>query len=243
MKPIARMLVLVAALTSAAIPQASDDVHIERHGNSAVLSVHTFRPLDALAMKLGSEFGIVVSAEDPMFQFPGDMMDVSPEVPRLRSGTLVPVRWGFDVTFPINPDGSPSNVRELLGSIVAEANRHSAFGWRLEETQGVVFFVPTRTHDADGHSIAATPLLDRLVTIPPGTRRINESAVLLAADLSRQTGLQVSCCEGAVAGIPWGMEQITFSADHEPARSLLLRLGLRHWQVRCDLDFCGIYKW
>jgi hypothetical protein len=39
------------------------------------------------------------------------------------------------------------------------------------------------------------------------------------------------------------MEQINFSADREPARSVLLRLGLRHWHVRCDMDSCGIFKW
>lgn len=88
------MLVLFATLASMAAPQPSDDARVERQGNSAVLSVHTFRPLDAIAMKLGSELGVAVSAE-----------------------------------------------------------------------------------------------------------------------------------------------------DHEPARSVLLRLGLRHWHVRCDLDFCGIYKW
>jgi len=106
----------------------------------------------------------------------------------------------------------------------------------------VYFFVPTRTHDAHGQSIAATPLLDRPVTIPPGVRRINESAELMANDLSRQTGLRVSCCQGAIGGYPWGMEQMPFSADHEPARSVLLRLGLRRWHVGCDFQFCFINR-
>jgi hypothetical protein len=244
MKRVVPIFTLFAALASTATSQPPDDAaHIERRGDSAVLSVHTFRPLDAIAMKLGSEFGIAVSAEDPMFQFRGDMMDISSEDPHLRPGTLVPARWGFEVTFPINPDGSPRDARQLLTSIVAEANRNSAFGWRLDETKGVFFFIPTRIHDAEGHSIPATPLLDRRVTIPPGFRQITESAELMVADLSRQTGLNISCCQGPIAGIPWGMEQIMFSADHEPARSVLLRLGLRHWHVRCDLDFCAIYKW
>jgi hypothetical protein len=152
----------------------------------------------------------------------------------------VPARWRLEVTFPLNPDGSPQNVRGLLGSIVTEANRQSAFAYRLDETEGAFFFVPTRTHDAQGRSVAITPLLDRPVTIPAGFRRINESAELMAADLSRQTGLNVSCCQGLIAGYPWGMEQIPFGAEHEPARSVLLRLGLRRWHVRCDQEFCMI---
>jgi hypothetical protein len=83
-------------------------------------------------------------------------------------------------------------------------------------------------------------LLDRLVTIPPGVRRINESASLMAADLSRQTGLRVSCCQSAIAGYPWGMEEVMFAANNEPARSVLRRLGLNHWHVRCDEKFCFI---
>jgi hypothetical protein len=242
MKRAAPILILRAAIVPAAAPRNAEDAKIERHGDTAVISVHTFRPLDAIAEELESEFGIAVSAEDPVFQFRGDMMDISPEDPRLRAGTLVPARWGFEVTFSINPDGSPKSAQDILASIVAEANRHSDFGWRLDKMDGVYFFVPTRTHDAQGRVVAATALLDRPVTIPPGLRRINESAELLAADLSRQTGLNVSCCEGPIGGIPWGMDQMTFSADHEPARSVLLRLGLRHWHARCDMDFCGVFK-
>lgn len=243
MKRAAGILILLAAIIPAAAPRNAEEAKIERHGDSAVLSVHTFRTLDAIAEELESEFGIAVSAEDPVFQFRGDMMDISSEDPRLRPGTLVPARWGFEVTFPINPDGSPKGAQDILTRIVAEANRHSVFGWRLDKTDGVYFFVPTRTHDAQGRVVAATALLDRPVTIPPGLRRINESAGLLTADLSRQTGLNVSCCAGPIAGIPWGMEQMNFSADHEPARSVLLRLGLRHWHARCDLDSCGVFQW
>jgi hypothetical protein len=85
-----------------------------------------------------------------------------------------------------------------------------------------------------------TPLLDRPVTIPAGFRRINESAALMAADLSRQTGLRVSCCQSVIAGYPWGMKEAMFGASEEPARSVLRQLGLSRWHVRCDEDFCFI---
>ena len=182
----------------------------------------------------------MVSAEDPVFQFRGDLMDISLEDPSVHPGVLVPARWGFEVRFPVKSDGSPQNVRALLESIVAEANRRSAFAYRLDEAAGGFFFVATRTHDAQGLSIAMTPLLDRTVTIPAGIRRIHESASLMAADLSRQTGLRVSCCQSAIAGYPWGMEQVMFAANNEQARSVLRRLGLTHWHMRCDDKFCFI---
>lgn len=235
-----KCLIIFLAISQVAVAQTSDVAQIERRGDSAVLSVHTFRPLDAIATKLESQFGIAVSAEDPVFQFRGDMMDISLEVSRIRPGALVPARWKVEVQFPLNPDGSPQNVRELLSSIVAEANVRSPFAYRLDEAGGAFFFVPTRTRDAQGQPIAMTPLLDRLVTIPPGVRRINESAALMAADLSRQTGLQVSCCQSWIAGYPWGMERVMFASNNEPARSVLRRMGLNHWHVRCDEKFCFI---
>ena len=240
MSHLIRIAAAFVAIVPLAAPQAPDLAPIKRLGDSAVLSVYTFRPLDAIATKLESEFGLVVSAEDPFFQYRGDMMDISVEVPKVRPGTLVPARWGFEVPFPENPDGSPQNVHDLLESIVAEANLHSHFAYRLDETGGAFFFVPTQTRDPQGRSIEITPLLDRLVTIPPGVRPIYESASMMAKDLSRQTGLRVSCCQSFVAGYPWGMEKVMFDANNEPARSVLRRLGLTHWHVRCDEYSCVI---
>ncbi len=236
----ARLIAVLITIVPAALPQTSDVARIEVQGDSATLSVNTFRPLDAIATKLEQQFAIAVSAEDPIFQFRGDMMDISVEDSRLRTGTLVPARWGFEVRFPLNPDGSPRNLRRLLADIVAAANLHSPFAYRLDEVGNTFFFVPTRTRDSQGHSIAITPLLDRTVTIPAGTRRIYESASLMADDLSRQTGLHVSCCQSSLGGIPWGMEQILFAATNEPARAVLRRLGLSHWHMRCDEKFCII---
>jgi hypothetical protein len=235
-----RTLTVFVAITQVALPQTSEVARIERRGDSAVLSVNTFRPFDAIATKLEAQFGFAVSAEDPLFQFRGDMMDISPEVPGVRSGTLVPASWGFQVRFAVNPDGSPKNAHELLASIVAKANLRSHFAYRLDEAGGAFVFVPTRTRDAQGRRIAITPLLDRLVTVPPGVRRINESASLMAADLSGQTGLRVSCCQSLIMGYPWGMEEVMFAANNEPARSVLRRLGINRWHVRCDEKFCFI---
>jgi hypothetical protein len=168
------------------------------------------------------------------------MMDISVEVPKVRAGALVPARWGFEVQFPVNPDGSPRDTRDLLRSIVTAANAQSHFAYRLDENGDAFSFVPTRTHDAQGRSIAVTPLLDRPVTIPPGVRRIHESASLMAKELSKQTGLRVSCCQSFIAGYPWGMEEVMFAANGEQARAVLRRLGLNHWHMRCDGTFCFI---
>jgi hypothetical protein len=235
-----RILAAIALASVAAAAQTADVAIIERHGDFSNLSVNTFRPLDAVATTLELQFGIAVGAEDPFFQFRGDMTDISIEVPNVRAGTFVPARWGFELKFSVKPDGSPRDTRDLLRSIVAAANARSQFAYRLDDNSNAFSFVPTRNHDAQGRSIAVTPLLDRPVTIPPGVRRISESASLMAKELSKQTGLQVSCCQSFIAGYPWGMEEIAFAANGERARDVLRRLGLNHWHMRCDGTYCFI---
>ena len=94
-----------------------DVATVERVGDFSTLSVNTFRPLDAVATTLELKFGIVVSAEDPFFQFSGDLEDVSVRNPEMRSGALVPASWGFDVRFPVKPDGSPQDPLGMLRSM------------------------------------------------------------------------------------------------------------------------------
>ena len=66
---------------------------------------------------------------------------------------------------------------------------------------------------------------------------------LMAKELSRQTGARVHCCQAFVAGIPWGLPEVAFSASAEPARLVLKRLivaaedgrlARKHWLLRCD---------
>jgi hypothetical protein len=70
-----------------------------------------------------------------------------------------------------------------------------------------------------------------------------QSASLMTDALSAQTGLRVSCCQAAVAGIPSGLAEMFFEANDEPARSVLKRLFAAatinqperdYWLQRCD---------
>jgi len=54
MRQLMRTFGLLVAISPAAAPQTSDVAQIERRGDSAVVSVNTFRPLDAIASQLES---------------------------------------------------------------------------------------------------------------------------------------------------------------------------------------------
>jgi hypothetical protein len=145
------------------------------------------------------------------------------------------------VRFALREDGSPEDIRGVLQALVDQANARFPFAYRLDDWS--LTLTPTKTRDAAGNVVAVTPLMDRRVTIPPGKRMVAESAKMMADALSAQTGLKVSCCEGVVAGIPWGLTVAPFEAHDEPARSVLKRLvkaelqgrpNRYYWLQRCD---------
>lgn len=204
------------------------------------------RPVHSAAIALAQEFGITVSVEDPPYLFRDDIKDVTAEVSRVPNPVrrvLIPKGGRLEFWFALKPDGSPQDVPGLLRDLVEASNATFPFAYRLDTRGGRFTLVPTRTRDVRGQSIEVTPLLDRRVTIPPGTRSIIEIAKLMADALSAQTGLRVSCCQSHVAGVPWGLAEIAFEANNEPARSVLLRLidaaapGLSSrfaWYESCD---------
>ena len=224
---------------------------VDRHGDQAVLIVDGPRPVDSAAITLAQEFGIAVSVEDPPYIFPEDMKDVTDgvttadvsRVPNPQRRVLIPKGGRLEIRFALKPDGSPQDLPGLLRDLIAAANARFLFTYRLDADGTRFTIVPTLTRNALGKKTDVTPLLDRRVTIPAGTRSIADTAALMADALSAQTGLRVYCCQGAVRGIPRGMAEIPFEANNEPARNVLIRLisaaapgqsDRAYWLQRCD---------
>jgi hypothetical protein len=238
------------AITSA-FPQNPDAGHIEIAGRQAMLTVDAPRPVDSAAMTLAERYGIAVSVEDPVYQHPDTVKDVTVKVVRTPSPglrVLVPLGGRLRVHFAVNDDGTPQDVSTLLQAIADAANARFPFGWRVDATPGWFTLIPAQTTSAGGRTIASPALLDHKITIAAGTRRVAEHAKMLADALSTQTGFRVSCCQGDLAGYPWGLEFIAFEAHDEPARTVLRRLvastpGRFHYLQRCDPVSPGRETW
>jgi hypothetical protein len=162
--------------------------------------------VDSIANTLAQEFGVVVSAEEPQYQFSEDLQDVRDADPdwsaqNPKAHYLVPKRRRVEIRFSVLPDGSPRDAGDLLRKVLEKVKGQVPFGYRLDVDGDFASFVPTTARNADGVVVPTTPLLDRQVTIPLGNRRISESGKLMADSLSAQTGLRVSCCEAFVAGV------------------------------------------
>jgi hypothetical protein len=237
---------VIALLSLCAFAQSPEAGHVKRVDGSAILTIDSGRPLDSAAITLAQEFGIAVSVEDPPYFFQDDVKDVTREVSRAANPShrvLVPKGGTLEVEFALAANGTPQNVQGLLQNLVDQANQKFPFLYRVDNLSGSFTLVPTHTRDANGRSIEITPLMDRRIDIPLATRTIAETAAVMSAELSAQTGLHVSCCQSFVAGIPWGMKSVLFEARNEPARDVLRRLiaaddAVRssgyHWLQRCD---------
>jgi hypothetical protein len=250
--PLRTILICGLAIAASASGQTTQCAKVTRSGDEVTMIADSIRVVDSIATTLAQRFGVLVNAEEPQYQFSGDLQDITEADPdwsaqHPKVHYLVPKRRHIEIHFSILRDGSPRDVEGLMQQVLEKANQQTPFRYRLEDDGEFFSFVPTATRDANGSVVAAMPLLDRRVTIPLGNRRVSESAKLMADSLSAQTGLRVSCCQGMVGGIPWGTSSVPFGAYNETARNVLERL-LRlesspprdYWLLRCDSGWCLI---
>lgn len=235
-------LLAAAAITAAQSPEAG---YIERVGDTAALRVESGRPVDSAAITLAESYGLRVNVEDPPYICDEDKVDVTDQVSRspAKRRVLVPRTHSLEVRFPVTADGRPQDPAALIEELARVANQELPFAYRVAQSGGAWTLTPTRTRDQLCNEVDYLPLLDRPVTIPHGKRRIMESANLMAEALAEQTGVSIACCQSAIGGVPWGLEEIEFGAENEPARAVLERLieatvrgrpNPYYWLLRCD---------
>ncbi len=213
---------VVIAFSVVLAAQGQEYARVLRDGEQATLSVFGPRPVDLAAQKLVDEFSVAINVEDPVYVYRDDVQDMGAG----RSGKhlLIPKASLLEMRVDLRPDGSLLDVRQAVHDLVDTANVQLPFLYRIDNDGGVFTLVASRTRDEQGRPVELTPILDRHVTVPSGTRKIFEHVNLLMEALQQQTGVRMSCCQAHVGGIPWGSTVVSFEAQDEPARSALLRL-------------------
>ena len=191
-----------------------------RNGEQATLSVFGPRPVDLAAKKLVDEFRVAINVEDPLYFYRDDVQ--FSHVAAWGKRVMVPRASLLEMRFDLRPDGSLRDVRQLLQDLVDTANAQLPFRYRMDRDGDAFTLVATRTRDEQGRSVDLTPILDRRISIPLGTRRFFEHVNLLTHALEEQTGVHVGCCTGVADNQPG--PPFAFRADDEPARTAFLRL-------------------
>jgi len=239
--------------------QSSECASVTRSGDEVILTADSWDPVHALAATLADRYGIRVSVESPQWAFPVDAEDVAivdPQFSAQHNNVHYLMMKPHVVQIHFSPvgDAAPADLHGVMLQLVESANKVLPYAYRLDLQNGTYVLVPTKTRNSAGQLEEVQPLLDRHVTISHDSRPIATHAKLMADELSRQTGLHISCCQAMVAGVPWGRAVVPFQADDEPARGVLRRLirleqmenaeaSNRHtawhpayddWTVRCD---------
>ena len=248
-------LLVGLSCTRAVTAQTERCALIKNAGNEITISAYSWHPVDDIAFTLADRYGVRVSTESPRWAYPLDtehVADADPVFSQTHNNVdyLVMKRHTLAIRFPIAANGSIQDVPQVLQQLVSAANREFPYSYRLDRMGDEYALIPTKTMDARGNPEDAPPFLDLPISLPASSRPINEFAKLMADQLSLATGLHVSCCQMMVAAVPWGMAEIEFQADNEPAREVLRKLirleeqansssGNRRpaydrWDVACD---------
>jgi hypothetical protein len=228
---------------------------IEWHGDTAQLFAAGSRPLDMAALTLSNCLGISISAEDPHYNWPGDLLDVTEP----QWAAQHPDRHAYagkpgkiSLSFGADHDGQPLDVIKLLNDAVDQVNQQQPWRFRLQHDlrQGHDFFtfVPTARHNESGEFQQIESWLDARVAMPSTTAPIMTIATTLDDALSSQTGYRFSCCQAFVIGHLWGSQTTHYEATDQLARLTLEDLmiaagGNGNYVLRCeplDKRFCFI---
>lgn len=237
-KTIAMSLAAASALHAVAPPSTSARSQQE----IAVKVVAQPRPVALAVRQVEKEFGYVVTYEDTVYRFPGDIVDVSKQMPRrdpskgpypgMRGGTLV---------FRHSPRAPTlaGRVEEVLEEIIARSRRAANIGdFRVETAANGYHVVPVQAKNHKGVEEPYESPLESRITMES---RDESAAGMIRRFLdvvSQASGQPVE--EGLMPGRLRTM-RVTVDARNDKARDVLWRAlqsinpGLS-WQLLCGPD-------
>lgn len=221
---IARILSLAGAVTvggNAPLMAQETFGRVIRGNGEATLTVFDGRPLERAAQTLAHEFEVKVSAENPLYLWRGDLVEVSRQTSGERTMTPKPVL--LEVTFPLDGEGQPANVRSLLETLIAQTSIDRPFGYRVDIGPGGYTLVPTQMRNDEGRLVSYASPLDTVVTLTRAVRPHALHASAIREQVEAGSGYHITCCTSYVGNFDYKL--VEFGA-HESARHALQRLGL-----------------
>jgi hypothetical protein len=140
-----------------------------------VVSVDDPRPLAAAVTFLQQRFKWTITYEDPRFEHPDDIEDVTASVRRdgdLSKRVLVPKGGRFSVTYDLPETPDPRDVLTRLLNEYAQSGYPGRFS--VIETSGVFHVIPTEIRDRTGAQKRNSSILATAVSLPERDRSLLE---------------------------------------------------------------------
>jgi hypothetical protein len=143
----------------------------DANGPELQLAVTDPRPVAQAIAVLSERHGIAITYEDPLYEFEGDLKDVTSEVARsaIKPGLkiLIPRGGPLELTYSISPtSGKPEHIDALIRKILdthAASGRGSQFG--LTQEGNTFHVVPVMLKSSQGTWKATTSVLNTPITV------------------------------------------------------------------------------
>lgn len=182
------LLVMVPAIHGSAAPDAE------------TLAVNDPRPVAKAIEELEARYGVVITYEDPVYEFAGDLVNVAAKVradydparPHAAKPVLIPRGGELRVALPRAANlGKPDAARlaEAVCAPTLKGDAAARFG--VKGAGDVQHVVPLAARNAQGERAPAASPLDAVVNLPSADRTGLESLEALFALIESQTGAKV----------------------------------------------------
>jgi hypothetical protein len=211
------------AVTCASIAVVTVIPLTAQQGESVELSVFDPRPLSAVIAQLETRYGWVITYEDPSYENPADLAEVSvhevKDPKNLKAGVRIPRPRKFDFKYP---NADRSRAEDVLAAVIRDYNKagnNDAF--RLVRTGKVFHVVPSVSDNKLGLPTNRESRLDVRVTIPDAERSVLQTLELILAHVGELTGVPT-----LVATVPHNFlaqKKVRTGATNERARDVLVR--------------------
>jgi hypothetical protein len=199
-------------------------------GDNVAVVVDDPRPVAMAIQTLVSEYGYVITYEDPRYSFEGDLQDVTAQVRRDLSKyapdkvpkVIGPL--GGKLTLNVPPVTTSQDIASALNQLIQFKTGNGGH-FRVQQTAGVFHVIPTEVRDVNGNWATNPSILD--IPISMSLEKRTEYGTLDAICKAVGLAAHVNIRMGAGVGqgvMPDGDAPLyPLEASNESARSVLLR--------------------
>jgi len=191
------------------------------------ITVNDPRPMMALADKLQSMLNVPINYEDPRYENPGDMQDVTDAVVKNRaqfSGrVLIPRGGALTVTLPNSPLGMTAATLVSLGPLVTAAYQASGYPGTFDvaNRNGSWYVEPTALRTATGISTTVRSVMATKIRLPFRQQTGSEALQAILGQVSQAISVKIG-----IGAIPFAAlaNSVSLGANDEAASVVLSRL-------------------
>lgn len=202
-------------------------------GSSSLAITDEPRPVLKAILALESRYGFAITYEEPEYDYPGDLKDVTKSRKDLNSfapgkapKVVIPLGGSLRLTLPTATQLSQAAMYAVLQQLVEswKGSNQGGANFDVEEDGPVFHVVPIEVRDRNGNWKSVESILAMPISLPTESRTEYETWRTICSDVAANAGVRVYAMPngGLILGPPQSA-QYELGSDAEPAESVLMR--------------------